>query len=66
MRTLHTGETYQHENGSSIVIVSPIYVSLSLPPIRYRVKKVDGQKEFTYSKEEMQDLINQGKLKRTY
>lgn len=64
MRTLHTGETYQHENGSSIIIVSPVYISLNLPPIRYRVKKVNGAKEFTYSKEEMNDLISQGKLKR--
>lgn len=66
MRTLHTGETYQHENGSMIMITSPVYKSLNRPPVRYRIKKVDGVKEFSYSREEMQDLINQGKLKRIY
>lgn len=66
MRTLHTGETYRHENGSVIVIVSPIYESLKMPPVRYRVRKTDGVKEFTYSKEEVRGMIIEGKLKRVY
>lgn len=66
MRTLHAGETYQHENGSIIQIVAPVYVSLTKPPIRYRVKKVGGEKVFVYEKQEIRELIESGKLKRIY
>lgn len=66
MRTLHTGERYKHENGSVVEIIAPIYQSITKPPVRYRLKKVDGQKEFIYSKDEIRGLIIDGKLKRTY
>ena len=66
MRTLHTGERYQHENGSIIEIVAPIYQSLTKMPIGYRLKKIDGQKEFTYLRKEIANMITDKKLKRIY
>ena len=66
MRTLHRGEVYQHENGSKVEIIAPIYESITKPPVRYKLKKVDGQKEFTYAKEEIRVMILDGKLKRIY
>jgi len=66
LRTLHTGERYRHENGSVVEIIAPVYQGMTKPPVRYRLKKVDGQKEFTYSKDEIRGLIIDGKLKRIF
>lgn len=66
MRTLHTGWTYKHENGSIVQIVAPVYARINGKPVGYRLKKVDGIKEFYYSAIEMQDLIISEKLKRIH
>ncbi len=66
MRTLHKGETYEHENGTIIEVVAPVYVSFRLPPFGYRVRKKNTNKEFYYARFEIEALITDKKLIRIW
>jgi len=66
MRTLHKGETYQHENGTIIEVVAPVYESLKRPPKGYRVRKKNTNTEFYYARFEVENLIIDKKLVRIW